>query len=421
MKDTIIKLGYLSRIDQIKALLKDQPAPCEKEPEKRMLKNLLADENREYNEVSRICIENWQKMLASLFSDLSIESNTADSVLRKLTYMWNESPYKENPEYAYGIFSGVLRYLSKKPYESAEEAQTLIDLYYQAYRKIFGRYNPNPEDAYSDDIEKRHCYARFFAGNRRAPVFIRRNFGEMHHMNTYDLAADDYWVDTVDLEYMEYRNSENPAGENLKISAEYKFDPPEGDSRWKDLRIRRFPCEKPIQFPFFGLAAAVTQCLAGRKPSTSDCVFATAHERDLNAVEKLGKDVYTFYLKEEDLCRKHLEEQNMSGFISQFRRKFSTELSNHISVMFYEDWEDSEFPLCVPHSSSMTMVYDALDTCHTSWKGNPFRTWILGTEESSPFYDEEIVMQAAKETADKVYEYLLDQANIRHGKKDRDE
>ncbi|HJJ31490.1 MAG TPA: hypothetical protein O0X97_04505 [Methanocorpusculum sp.] len=68
-----------------------------------------------------------------------------------------------------------------------------------------------------------------------------------------------------------------------------------------------------LQLTFFGLAAAVSGCLAGGMHSR-DCVLVSAEEKDLGAVETLGNELYTIFLKGENLCRKRLKGQKLNGF-----------------------------------------------------------------------------------------------------------
>lgn len=196
MKNTV------TRISRLQTLAEGSPYPHEAEAAKRMLEKLLAEEEGRLQRLADTCTENWQKLLAALFIDLELDADLAEKSLRNLTEMWNKCPFKYAPEYASGIFSGVIEFLRFSLYKDLHEAQDLIDRYEQIYHENFGGYEPENDDINSYDIEKRHRRARHVAGYLRGGAVIRRIFGDEYFMGSFELMPDEYWIDEADNKYM---------------------------------------------------------------------------------------------------------------------------------------------------------------------------------------------------------------------------
>ena len=399
----------LSKISRLQALAEKSPYPHEAEAAKKKLEKLLAEQDSRLKELSDTCTEGWQRLLIALFSDLDLDRELAEKSLEKLTEMWNVSLYRGTPEYAAGIFSGVLDFLRYELYEDSEEAWELIEQYERVYEENFGGYDTESDDIRSFDIKKRHSRARHSAGDLRGGAVIRRVFGEEYSIGYFDLIPDEYWIDDADNKYMRNKlRSEMSyplSEEDRKKLAEYEFNPPEGNSRWKNLCIRNVPYEKKLLLSFFGLAAAVSGCLAGRLYGKT-CVFASVVDSNLEAVENLGREFYALYLEGEKQCRKRLKGQKLAGFYKLFRWKFGSELSGLVSQKFYPEYESDDFPKGVPHSSAMTMVSFEIETYYTNWKENPFRLLDVETDFSELPYDAETVIETADETALKIWEKI---------------
>lgn len=238
----------LSKISRLQALAEKSPHPHEAEAAKKKLEKLLAEQDKHLKKLSETCTEGWQRLLIALFSALDLDRELAEKSLRKLTEMWNVSLYRGTPEYAAGIFSGVVDFLRYDLYEDSEEAQSLIEQYERVYEENFGGYDTEGSDIRSFDIKKRHSRARYTAGDLRGSAVIRNIFGDEYFIGYFDLVSDEYWIDEADNKYMSNKlRSEMSyplSDEDRKKLAEYEFNPTEGNSRWKDLCIRNVPYEK---------------------------------------------------------------------------------------------------------------------------------------------------------------------------------